>query len=110
MTHCPGVSKGLSADQLDFYKINFFYYIRGSINVFRANTLLYFNLYYPTEHRVNLFFNGFKGIPVLAYAWFFEYNVLLFLIKLKLSVSFHASILLIYNDIVFINGDVNLHR
>lgn len=94
----------------DLHKINFFYYIRGSIDKFRSHTLVYFSLKYLTDRRVNLFFNGMRGMPSLSYAWFFNYNILLFLIKVKLSFSFHHSLSLINNNIIFVNRSSDLHR
>lgn len=68
-------------------KLNFFYRIRASIDTFRLHTLKFFEKSFKTERRVNLFFKAFTGIKALAYMWFFEFNLAVFLVKLNFSSS-----------------------
>lgn len=93
-----------------FKKINFFFYIKDSINVFRSHTLQFFKISYKTNKRINIFFSGFNGFNTLAYIWFFEFSLLYFLIKIHLSESVSQSLIFLKNKILFINSTSNWNR
>lgn len=91
-------------------KINFFFYIKNSIDVFRTNILKFFKTTFKTTSTTNLFFNTFTSLTPLSYIWFFEYNIVYFLIKLKWVESIGQSIILVKNNFFFYNSNSILSR
>lgn len=91
-------------------KINFFFYIRNSINVFRTHTLQFFKTKYDGDRRVTVFLKSFLGVHPLTYIWFFEYSLPYFLVKIRFAESLGQALLLVYNDVVFVNGSTGFNR
>lgn len=86
-------------------RFNFFYRIRTAIKIFRTHTLMFFEHSYNTEHRTNLFFKTFSTMSTLAYMWFFEFNLGVFLVKVNFCKSFQSGLMFLASDICTINGN-----
>jgi hypothetical protein len=85
-------------------KLNFFYYIRYSIDVLRTHTLQFFKIKFKTDRKVTVFFNSFNSLGVMSYIWFFEYSLPYFLVKTRYAESISQGLILTMSDVVFING------
>lgn len=85
-------------------RLNFFYRIRTSIKIFRMHTLMFFRRSHKTEHRTNLFFKTFSSMSTLAYMWFFEFNLAVFLVKVGFCSSLLVGNALVATDCCFVNG------
>ena len=106
-----GIPRRLREYTTKFWKkINFFYYIRDSIDVFRTHTLQFFKLWDKTDRRNTLVFKGFRGFSPLAYIWFFEFSLTYFLIKIRFSESMPQSLVMVLGGVVFINGSSSTER
>lgn len=84
-------------------KINFFYYIKNSIDVFRVHTSKFFNFKHRTTINTTLFLKSFFSMTTLAYIWFFEYSVVYFCVKLRFAESMGQSLSLLKNSFFFVN-------
>lgn len=91
-------------------KLNFFYRIRYSIQIFRAHTLRFFEISFRTEHRVNLFFKTLERFNAMTYMWFFEFNASIFLVKVGFTESMLHSIHLIGLGICSVSGELIRNR
>lgn len=91
-------------------KINFFYYVRRSIKIFRSHSLLFFRKSFNTERKTNLFFKGFESVSTLSYMWFFEFNLPMLLIKVGFASSVRNAYSLVTSHSCFLNqsGDYNV--
>lgn len=85
-------------------RLNFFYKIRTAIKIFRLHTLMFFGKSYKTEHRTNLFFKTFSTMSTLAYIWFFEFNLAVFLVKVGFAESIGKGHMLVATDNCALNG------
>lgn len=91
-------------------KINFFFYIRNSINIFRTHTLQFFKMKFEDDRRVTVFLKSFMGVAPLSYVWFFEYSVPYFLVKARFAESLGQAMVLVQRDCVFVNGATGFDR
>lgn len=91
-------------------KLNFFFRIRYSIDIFRTHTLQFFKIKFRAERRTTVFFNSFKGVTALSYIWFFEYSLPYFLVKIRFAESISQGLVLSLNDTVFINSRTGFDR
>lgn len=91
-------------------RLNFFYKIRTSIKIFRLHTLMFFGRSYKTEHRANLFLKTFSSMSTLAYIWFFEFNLAVFLVKVGFTESIKKSHMLVASDSCALNGGFSHSR
>ena len=85
-------------------KLNFMYYIKQSINVFRIHTLRFFKFKSQSTRKNTIFFQGFDGFSVLAYIWFFEYSLPYFLIKTRFAESIGQGFSICYTGLLFVNN------
>lgn len=91
-------------------RLNFFYKIRTSIKIFRLHTLMFFGRSYKTEHRTNLFLKTFSKMSTLAYIWFFEFNLAVFLVKVGFAESIKKGHMLVSTDNCALNGSFSHTR
>ena len=91
-------------------RLNFFYRIRTSVKIFRLHTLMFFGRSHKTEHRTNLFFKTFSSMSTMAYMWFFEFNLAVFLVKIGFCSSLPAGNMLVAADNCFVNGGAGHNR
>lgn len=91
-------------------RLNFFYKIRTSIKIFRLHTLMFFGKSYKTEHRTNLFLKTFSSMSTLAYIWFFEFNLSVFLVKVGFAESISKGHMLVASGSCSVGGDFNHQR
>lgn len=91
-------------------KLNFFYYIRRSIKIFRLHTLRAFKASFNTERKTNLFFKSFWKMSSMSYMWFFEFNISIFLVKAGFFESLFSSIKELNSNVVSLNGCFDLKQ
>lgn len=91
-------------------KINFFFYIRNSINTFRTHTLQFFKMKFEDDRRVTVFLKSFMGVHPLTYIWFFEYSLPYFLVKARFAESLGQAMVFLQRDCVFVNGTTGFDR
>lgn len=91
-------------------KLNFFYQIKYSIDVFRTHTLQFFKASFRTDRKATVFLKGFRGLSTLAYVWFFEYSLPYFLVKIRLAESVSQGLALVRYNSVFLNHEAANHR
>ena len=90
--------------------INLFFKIKVTIHLLRITFLQYFNINFETHKKINRFFLILKSFSTLNYIWFLEYNILIFLIKIKVSNSLVYSHFLIKHNFIFSNKIVYFNK
>lgn len=95
---------------IDDNLINIFFKIKRSIHVIRVLFLEFFSVRFKTKQKIDLYFFSFRSYSTLSYIWFLEYNILMFLIKIKLSNSIKFSNFIINNSLIFNNKINNFDR
>jgi hypothetical protein len=86
-------------------RLNFFYKIRSSIKLFRLHTLKFMETSFNTERKTNLFFKVFSSMSTVAYMWFFEFNLAVFLVKINFSESIKHAHALITKQLCVVNSN-----
>lgn len=92
-----------TTSNLEKNHINMFFKIKRTIHLLRITFMQYFNLNFEKHKNMNIFFFFLKSFSTLNYVWFLEYNVLIFLMKIKTSNSLIFSSFLIKNNFIFSN-------
>ena len=91
-------------------KLNFFFYIKYSIDVFRTHTLQFFKTKFSSDRKVTVLLNGFRGLTSLSYIWFFEYSLPYFLVKTRFAESIGQGLTLVLGDVIFINNSTGFSK
>lgn len=91
-------------------KINFFYYIKNSIDVFRLHTAKFFNFKHRTTIKFTIFLKSFFSMTTTSYIWFFEYSLPYFCVKCRFASSMGQSLSYLMNSIYYVNSAPVYHR